>query len=257
MPPAAPPASRRPPGHGLHLVDRRPRPTATRCARRWPPPSAWCRRHASRTRCTTRRRLLAHRHAVDGALDQPGRLRRQLRRRPAGGRRAMVLAAAPVLLVACDVPYPEPLHARAAAARRAPRWRMVLEPAGPAGPHARPGPPTPSATRCSRRRAGDAARQIPAAACLPLLQALAGPVGCGAGDRRPAAAGARGEVEARHEHLPANPAIRDRRADPAPGPHVPARRGARVRRREAHHLPRPQPPPPTIRCELDGAAWRR
>jgi Beta-ketoacyl synthase, N-terminal domain len=85
-----------------------------------------------------------------------------------------VAAHAPVLLVACDMPYPEPLHALrpvadvfalalvlappAAAARR-----LTLEVSG-----------TAETTGCSDGRLEALRRTIPAARALPLLQALAG-----------------------------------------------------------------------------------
>lgn len=87
-----------------------------------------------------------------------------------------VHGAAPVLLVACDVPYPQPLHGvRPLADTLA--LALVLVPAG-----------TPGARRLQVAIAGEAAAtpcrgaaletlrgQIPAARALPLLQALAAP----------------------------------------------------------------------------------
>jgi hypothetical protein len=87
-----------------------------------------------------------------------------------------VHGAAPVLLVACDVPYPQPLHGvRPLADTLA--LALVLVPAD-----------TPGARRLQVSLAGDAEStpchgtalealrgQIPAARALPLLQALAGP----------------------------------------------------------------------------------
>jgi hypothetical protein len=84
-----------------------------------------------------------------------------------------VHAAAPVLLVACDVPYPEPLHgvrplpdAFALALVLAPRGgrRLTVALAGDAEP-----------TRCDDAALEALRGQIPAARALPLLQALAGP----------------------------------------------------------------------------------
>ena len=81
-------------------------------------------------------------------------------------------AQAPVLLVACDVPYPEPLHAVrpladafALALLIAPhggrRLRLTLT-------------PEMSATFCAHEGLEEVRRTIPAARALPLLQALAG-----------------------------------------------------------------------------------
>lgn len=105
--------------------------------------------------------------------------------------------AVPVLLVACDVPYPEPLHGvRALSDTLA--LAMVLAPAvapGPAGTAGARGDREPAApprepgrgrslhlrlagderpTRCSHPALEQLRTQIPAARALPLLQALAG-----------------------------------------------------------------------------------
>lgn len=83
-----------------------------------------------------------------------------------------VHAQAPVLLVACDVPYPEPLHA---VRRLADSFAlaMVLSPgAGRRLRVALAGDATP--TRCADDGLEALRLQIPAARALPLLQALAG-----------------------------------------------------------------------------------
>lgn len=83
-------------------------------------------------------------------------------------------ARGPVLLVACDVPYPEPLHAlrpipdvfACALLLRPPaqpaRWRLKLTPVAEAAP-----------TRCDDATLDALRGAIPAARLLPLLQALA------------------------------------------------------------------------------------
>lgn len=89
-----------------------------------------------------------------------------------------VAARAPVLLVAGDVPYPEPLHAKrplsdsfavalvlapaSAAPAGAPRLALSLDAAGAA------------VTRCTDAALDIVRATIPAARALPLLQALAG-----------------------------------------------------------------------------------
>lgn len=81
---------------------------------------------------------------------------------------------APVLLVACDVPYPEPLHA----VRPLPdsfALALVLVPAKQAGRRLRvalAGDAAP--TTCAHAGLEALRREIPAARALPLLQALAG-----------------------------------------------------------------------------------
>jgi hypothetical protein len=86
--------------------------------------------------------------------------------------------ATPVLLVASDTPYPEPLHstrplpdsmgvalvlAAGAPAGAAARARARVRPAAEAGP----------ATRCSDAALEDLRERIPAARALPLLEAIA------------------------------------------------------------------------------------
>lgn len=85
---------------------------------------------------------------------------------------------APVLLVACDVPYPEPLHAvRPVADVFA--VALVLAPAG-TGRQLQVGLSSDAhATACSTEALDQVRRGIPAARALPLLQALAQP---GAGE---------------------------------------------------------------------------
>ena len=85
---------------------------------------------------------------------------------------------APVLLVACDVPYPEPLHAvRPVADVFA--VALVLAPAG-TGRQLQVGLSSDAhATACSTEALDQVPRGIPAARALPLLQALAQP---GAGE---------------------------------------------------------------------------
>ncbi len=80
-----------------------------------------------------------------------------------------VATGAPVLLVAADVPYPEPLHAKrpvsdvfgvALLLGPGSGLRLALQPEAPATP-------------CGRARLDAVRRSIPAARALPLLQALA------------------------------------------------------------------------------------
>jgi len=83
-------------------------------------------------------------------------------------------AQAPVLLVACDVPYPEPLHALRPVADVF-ALALVLTPPAAAGRRLRldvrsEEEPTP----CGEARLEELRRTIPAARALPLLQALAG-----------------------------------------------------------------------------------
>lgn len=82
-------------------------------------------------------------------------------------------SGAPVLLVAADVPYPEPLHAvrpvadvMAVALLLAPTGGRALSLELAAGT---------AATTCADRALEDLRQGIPAARALPLLQALAGP----------------------------------------------------------------------------------
>lgn len=82
-------------------------------------------------------------------------------------------ARAPVLLVACDVPYPEPLHALRPVADI---FALALVLAPPEGAARRltiavSGEEEP--TRCGDARLEHVRRTIPAARALPLLQALA------------------------------------------------------------------------------------
>jgi hypothetical protein len=83
-------------------------------------------------------------------------------------------SGAPVLLVACDVPYPEPLHAvRPLADVFA--LALVIAPAtaGTGRRGALDLLPEAAATRCDDARLDELRRTIPAARGLPLLQALA------------------------------------------------------------------------------------
>ncbi|MDP1650546.1 MAG: beta-ketoacyl synthase chain length factor [Rubrivivax sp.] len=82
-------------------------------------------------------------------------------------------ARSPVLLVACDVPYPEPLHSvRPLADVFA--LALVLAPPGGAGRRLRLEVlADAAATPCSDAGLEDLRRTIPAARALPLLQALA------------------------------------------------------------------------------------
>ncbi|MFO1270635.1 MAG: beta-ketoacyl synthase chain length factor [Rubrivivax sp.] len=78
----------------------------------------------------------------------------------------------PVLLVACDVPYPEPLHAKRPLADSF-GVAFVLAPAG-AGPVLRLAlQGEAAATPCVHAGFDDLRRTIPAARALPLLEALA------------------------------------------------------------------------------------
>lgn len=84
-----------------------------------------------------------------------------------------VAARAPVLLVACDVPYPEPLHALRPVADVF-ALALVLAPPAAAGCRLRlelGGEAAP--TRCDDARLEEVRRTIPAARALPLLQMLA------------------------------------------------------------------------------------
>jgi hypothetical protein len=86
-------------------------------------------------------------------------------------------SGAPVLLVACDVPYPEPLHsvrpvadvfsvALLLAPQGGRRLRLAVVPEG-------------AATVCGDAALDEVRRNIPAARALPLLQALAGTAAAG------------------------------------------------------------------------------
>jgi hypothetical protein len=84
---------------------------------------------------------------------------------------------APVLLVACDVPYPEPLHAiRPVADTFA--VALLLAPAAQTGSRRLQIELTPErpATLCAEAGLEDLRLTIPAARALPLLQALAGDI---------------------------------------------------------------------------------
>jgi hypothetical protein len=84
-----------------------------------------------------------------------------------------VAGAQPVLLVACDVPYPEPLHAK----RPLPDSfgvALVLAPQG-AGPRLAIECSAGEAMRCDDPALEALRATIPAARALPLLQALAAP----------------------------------------------------------------------------------
>jgi lambda repressor-like predicted transcriptional regulator len=78
---------------------------------------------------------------------------------------------APVLLVACDVPYPEPMHALRPVADVF-ALALVLAPAGGRALRLQLGGEE-CATRCDDEALDEVRRQIPAARALPLLQALA------------------------------------------------------------------------------------
>jgi hypothetical protein len=83
-----------------------------------------------------------------------------------------IAAQAPVLLVACDVPYPEPLHAvRPVADTFA--LALLIAPAGGRALALQLGPEAP-ATPCASAGLDELRTTIPAARALPLLQALAG-----------------------------------------------------------------------------------
>jgi hypothetical protein len=113
--------------------------------------------------------------------------------------------AAPVLLVACDVPYPEPLHGvRPVADVMA--VALVLVPTGGRGCSVA-WPVTPRPRACAHAGLETLRGQIPAARALPLLQALAGAGRGHAGARRPAGAWRwRSTCRSRpHEPLPAGP----------------------------------------------------
>ena len=82
--------------------------------------------------------------------------------------------AAPVLLVACDVPYPEPLHSvRPVADTFA--LALILAPGGGRELHIGLAPGA-TETLCPHAGLEDLRRTIPAARALPLLQALASDV---------------------------------------------------------------------------------
>jgi hypothetical protein len=76
---------------------------------------------------------------------------------------------APVLLVACDVPYPEPLHSKRPVADVL-ALALVLVPG--TGLRLRPAPEA-AVTRCPHAGLEDLRQTIPAGRALPLLQALA------------------------------------------------------------------------------------
>lgn len=89
-----------------------------------------------------------------------------------------VATHAPVLLVACDVPYPEPLHALRPLSDVL-ALALVLAPAGSAGRAltlTTAGDETP--TPCAHPGLEAVRNSIPAARALPLLQALAQPGAC-------------------------------------------------------------------------------
>ena len=79
---------------------------------------------------------------------------------------------APVLLVACDMPYPEPLHALRPVADVF-ALALLLAPAGGRGLRLAITPEL-AATPCAHAGLEALRRTIPAARALPLLQALAG-----------------------------------------------------------------------------------
>ncbi len=80
---------------------------------------------------------------------------------------------APVLLVACDVPYPEPLHALRPVADTL-ALALVIAPAGSGRVLRLQVTPEAAATPCGDSGLDEFCRSIPAARALPLLQALAG-----------------------------------------------------------------------------------
>jgi hypothetical protein len=88
-------------------------------------------------------------------------------------------SAAPVLLVACDVPYPDPLH-RLRALPHHMGVALVLAPASFDGAIARlaiellPAAGSALSTHCDNAELEALRRSVPCAAALPLLQALAG-----------------------------------------------------------------------------------
>jgi hypothetical protein len=85
-----------------------------------------------------------------------------------------VASGRPVLLVACDVPYPEPLHSVRPVADSF-GLALVLAPAGsaPGTPLAVRFVPDAAPTPCAHAGLEELRRTIPAARALPLLQALA------------------------------------------------------------------------------------
>jgi hypothetical protein len=90
----------------------------------------------------------------------------------------VVAGGAPVLLVACDVPYPEPLHAKRPVLDTF-ATALLLAPRGAAAGGGRAlalriGPPA-AATPCRQPALEVLRLGIPAARALPLLQALAAP----------------------------------------------------------------------------------
>lgn len=80
---------------------------------------------------------------------------------------------APVLLVACDVPYPQPLHALRAVADSLALALVIAPPGGGRGLSLAVTVDAP-ATPCADAGLEDLRDTIPAARALPLLQALAG-----------------------------------------------------------------------------------
>ena len=242
--------------------------TATCCARRSPAPTASCRRHASPTRSTTRL-------PATGTSPSPA-----ARRRPASApstaasRRGLVEAAtqvvttgAPVLLVVCDVPYPEPLHTLRPLAC-AMGVALLLAPADaadaiadlahraastPSAPASSPG----ARARASTRSHAGAGRRRPAAAGTPgARQRQRRPRDRLAAGReaargaRPAREGGLSAARLRLHPFPLHPPspcnlrhspARHRRPHPAQRRDVPARRaGALGPRRD--RLPCHQPP---------------
>ena len=87
-------------------------------------------------------------------------------------------SGAPVLLVACDLPYPEPLHALRPVADTF-AVALVLAPSGPGRGMALAPVPEAAATPAGHAGLEALRRTIPAARALPLLQALAGSAAAG------------------------------------------------------------------------------
>lgn len=86
-----------------------------------------------------------------------------------------VSSAQPVLLVACDLPYPEPLHALRPVADVFALALLLVPMAGATMPrlHLRFADDSAAATRCNDAALEGLRQSIPAARALPLMQALA------------------------------------------------------------------------------------
>ena len=172
------------------------------------------------------RGLLEHRHRCDGPVLGAVRVRWQLRRRIARGPGQVLVARNPVLLIAYDTAYPEPLYR----VRPDPRHLRRRAAALPRTRGAQPGGIDVESFDGSRRRHAwpiHGSRPVrtghPAARGLPLLMALA--------RRRAASAGARLSRRRRlavtsHHARSTWTRSPDRKPHSAPAPHVPAGRRA-------------------------------